>query len=758
MNRAVWALAGIVLLGALGGWWYVSRHPASPAPHAEVSAYIDAATCAGCHQAIYRTYVQTGMGRSFFRPRQDRTIEDFSGNNSFYHRASDRYYTMTSRGGALYQRRHQLGPRGEEINVFEKRVDYVLGSGNHSRTYLYQGAGGRLYEMPLAWYAGPPPSARSKSRGDSPAERGYWHMNPGYDRPDHKGFRREIAWDCLFCHNGYPPAPESIEATPGSNPVWPETLAEGIDCQRCHGPGRAHIEAAGARQPVEAVRAAIFNPKRAGRDRQLEVCMQCHLESTSRPLPYSLVRYERGVFSYRIGQPLPDYILHFDHAAGTGNGDKFEIAHAAYRLRKSACFNRSAMTCTTCHDPHRARRGAEAIAHYKSVCQGCHRSAHNAERNCMNCHMPKRRTDDVVHVVMTDHFIQRRRPARDLLAPIAEKHETELTAYRGEVVPYYPKQIDELYLAVAQVSEGSNLKGGIPRLEAALAKYKPQPAQFYFDLAEAYWKNNEPAKAVPYYEAALLRQPSHSAAIRNCAVALRRLGELDKAAGLLERAPEDPAALATLGDVYLSLDRTADAERVLRKAVSLDPDSPEALNNLGQALARLGDRSGSVAALRNALIVRPGYAVAHNNLANQLEEGGDGEGAIYHFEQALRHDQHYAEAHYNYGTALAKHGRFKEAEEQLLAAVRLEPKLADAHNNLGNLYAAQGRHAQAVASFRNALAAQPALGTARLNLAVALASSGRNAEAIEELKKAAQNSDPQVREAALRGLEELGAR
>jgi hypothetical protein len=28
-------------------------------------------------------------------------------------------------------------------------------------------------------------------------------MNPGYDRPDHKDFRRKIGYDCTFCHNGY---------------------------------------------------------------------------------------------------------------------------------------------------------------------------------------------------------------------------------------------------------------------------------------------------------------------------------------------------------------------------------------------------------------------------------------------------------------------------------------------------------------------------------------------------------------------------
>ena len=100
--------------------------------------------------------------------------------------------------------------------------------------------------------------------------------------------------------------------------------------------------------------------------------------------------------------------------------------------------------------------------------------------------MPKRRTDDVVHAVMTDHYIQRRKPARDLLAEIPERHDPD---YRGEVVLYYPRTLpkpeDELYLAVAQVSQSSNLSEGIARLSAAIQKYRPQRAEYYLQLGDA---------------------------------------------------------------------------------------------------------------------------------------------------------------------------------------------------------------------------------------------------------------------------------
>src|SRR5437763_10363188 len=131
-----------------------------------------------------------------------------------------------------------------------------------------------------------------------------------------------------------------------------------------------------------------------------------------------------------------------------------------------------AKTCTTCHYPHNAPPGEEATRHYVLVCQGCHEDAirklaaagrHPSSVDCLTCHMPKRRTDDVVHAVMTDHYIQRRKPARDLLAPLTERQETAATRYQGEAVLYYPPKLPatdqtELYLAVAQVIDSATLE------------------------------------------------------------------------------------------------------------------------------------------------------------------------------------------------------------------------------------------------------------------------------------------------------------
>jgi hypothetical protein len=154
-----------------------------------------------------------------------------------------------------------------------------------------------------------------------------------------------------FCHNAYPDVTGNGDRS-GAEPSFNVDLPQGIDCQRCHAPGGAHVRAARSNAGLAAVQEAIVNPGRLAPDRKLEVCMQCHLESTSTRLPYSVRRFDRGVFSFRPGEVLSDYAIHFDHASDSGREDKFEIVNQAYRLLRSACFQKSAgaLTCTTCHD------------------------------------------------------------------------------------------------------------------------------------------------------------------------------------------------------------------------------------------------------------------------------------------------------------------------------------------------------------------------------------------------------------------------
>lgn len=168
---------------------------------ATAAAAVPAKVCAACHAEAAERYFATGMGRSYYRPTAANTVEDYTRNNTFEHKLSGTRYAMLRKGAEFFQRRWQVGFDGRETNVEELRIDYVIGSGNHSRTYLHRTARGGLIELPVSWYA---------EKG------GYWGMSPQFDTK-HPLTRRFISFECYSCHNAYPTSPVTL--TPGGAPA-----------------------------------------------------------------------------------------------------------------------------------------------------------------------------------------------------------------------------------------------------------------------------------------------------------------------------------------------------------------------------------------------------------------------------------------------------------------------------------------------------------------------------------------------------------
>ena len=688
-----------------------------------VYGYVDSRMCAKCHRAIADDYARTGMAKSLFKPSAANTIENYNP-GEYYHALSNSYYAMTFRNGAYFQRRWQLDAEGKVINDEEVSIDYVMGSGNHARSYLHRTGRDMLIELPLGWYA---------DKG------GEWAMVPGSDI-ELPQTRRFVSYKCMFCHNGYPRV-SAPNQTPGSEPIFPGELPEGIDCQRCHGPGDEHV-----RMPSNA---NIVNPARLSPERRVEVCMQCHLETTSGHIPAAIERFDRGAFSYIPGQPLADFAISFDHAPGTGHDGKFEAVSSVYRLRQSRCFRESAgkLECNTCHDPHRIPRGEEALRLYSRACLQCHSSEHAAgiaatKDDCVTCHMPKRRADDAPHVIMTDHLIQRRPPG-GILKEFAERPAEE---YRGEVVPYYPLPLSEtplnrLYLAVAQVGLGNNVPAGMPDLALLLDEIKPREAEFYVVLGDGWKSLGKSREAADAYEQALRIRPDWPRALRSLAAV-----DSEHAEQILARAaeivPGDPESWFRYGVL------TSSAERI-QKAISLDPWLPNQSR-------RLAEVTHSEAALRDALRTDPFDAAAWDLGGRILAEKGDFSNAFFDFERAIKLHP-YGRYFYDYALALVRDDRFDDAQKEAEIAVRADASLAEGHELLGGLHERKKEFADAAREYLAELGLKPTLARAQLRLARVLAAQGDLDGAASHFREAAKSNDAAIARQAVQALRELGA-
>ncbi len=452
---------------------------------------------------MVNVYRQTGMGRSI-------TERPVLREGTYYHKASNRHYVMT--GGAIS--RYQVDGEGRPIHLLERTADFAVGSGNHAITYLHRTAQGRLFELPVSWYR----------------ELTGYAMSPGYDHAGHFDFRREVSEACLFCH---------------SNGARPEP----IGCERCHGSGAAHRQKPG--------RGNILNPRTLPAERQLDVCLQCHLETTSNRFTDSLRRPGREVFSYRPGEPLGDYKMYF---AAVAEEERLEINHAGYRLMQSRCFQESQgkMTCTTCHEPHTAQVKARA-------CQGCHTQPH-VEGDCAACHMPKRRTADAIHVRMTEHRVQREPRFTD---PSRE----DLTPYAGPLRNFYTTA-DALSQERAETRAPT--VGQLRRFVAA----NPRDAGGWTALGSALVRAGEAREAVTVLEKALSLKPRETAAETSLGVAYAVQGELRKSLAVLERAvaanPDYALAWINLGITREALKDREGARAAYDRAILLQPDALEA--------------------------------------------------------------------------------------------------------------------------------------------------------------------------------------
>jgi hypothetical protein len=395
MSMALLMALLVALLGFLGAAF---QPPTQATPEAQHGKYAGDPACLSCHRDQGTSYVHTSHHLTSQPANKDSILGSFhEGSNVLMiadpATASDNpglYFKMEARANGFYQTAVAGWPG--QLQKRSERMDVVIGSGVRGQSYLYW-HGDRLYELPVSYWS----------------DGGRWINSPGF-KDGTMSFSRAVIPRCLECHATFI---QARSPDPLSNQYEPASLVTGIACERCHGPGEAHIALHQAKKTAAAsdlAPEAILNPASFSRDRQVDLCALCHNGIRSEELV--------PAFSYTPGKPLDAY-LH--PAEGDLAAHPDVHGNQVGLLQKSRCYVSSPnMSCSTCHDVHQPERAAAA---YSDRCLTCHRvescgmsktMGHKIAENCIDCHMPVESTNaiasetagQVIRPKMRNHWIK----------------------------------------------------------------------------------------------------------------------------------------------------------------------------------------------------------------------------------------------------------------------------------------------------------------------------------------------------------------
>ena len=579
-----------------------------PVVHLVDSHYVDDRQCADCHEEIWKSYQAVGMARSAYEFDANSTIEDFD-KAHFYHELSKKHYEMKVDDGKFVMTRYRLGKDQQRINEYSQVADFIIGSGNHSRTYCYRDDSGAMFQMPVVWYS----------------QTSSWGMAPGYDQANHDGFSRQISRECMFCHNAYPefePGKETFLASA----IFPKKLPHGIGCQRCHGPGEAHVKAAEKDPQSTEVFSTIVNSSKLPAQQRDDVCNQCHLQPTSSKTSF-LRHFDREAYSFRPGEKLSDF-QSYAELADAKDTDLFEVNHHSYRMSQSKCFTESdgALNCISCHDPHKVVPKQQRASFYRKNCFQCHGNddcmdverGRKPEANCIECHMPTRRTEDVISVTMTDHKIVRSTGERDLLASMKEvsrspQHPVKKFHWReGD-----SSEKDDVNMSVMRLIDQDINSVGL--LQSQISKGETTADESKAVLAQALLENGRNDEALKLLNSISPQVKANSSVQSNLGLGLIQQGKFKLAIRFLEKAvnlkPVAPEAHFNLGIAYINTDRVDDAIEQFTLATKLQPNLTKARFYLSAALARNEQYEKAEQETKRLLQIDPDYPSAALMLA-----------------------------------------------------------------------------------------------------------------------------------------------
>ena len=567
--------------------------------------YVGSQRCAECHANQHATWTKTAHSRSMSRV----TPEDEPPDTKFAHDKSGRAYEVVRVESRLHHRESLVLQDGTRVPLADHQVDYLVGSGRFSRTYLVE-LDGTLVESPVTWYA----------------QRKAWDMSPGYDHMIHDSFRRRATHGCLMCHAGL------VEPRQPQGFTFPHNELS-IGCERCHGPGSLHARRHAGKVPKRSPDAAgtshpedptIVHPGRLDRPLAEAICQQCHLQGDVKVT----VRGRRPG-DFRPGLPLSDQRIEFRL---TGASSEMTVVGHVDQLRASRCYQQDQrLSCMTCHDPHDPHHPRDTLAQAtfgRNRCLECHQPTACGEDDtrrqatlpladsCTVCHMPQVDTD-IPHIAFTHHHIAVHRKTSDTKSGLSDDSELKTIQDLSRFSDIERDRILGLgyyRLHFQRPWSHDRFLARADRLLATATKKISGDTVMTAARAEIAWEARRVAEAGRLADEVIssshVEPETRAAALHVKVQILLERQNLRKAVPLLEeltRLRRNPIDWALLGHCHSKTGKTTEAIAAFEKVLTIAPGQ----GAIHQALAPLYQSAGD-----NAL------ARKHRSEARRLPPGG----------------------------------------------------------------------------------------------------------------------------------------
>lgn len=646
-----WLIVGVIgVLMAVGAIVYRQR-PAPEGPASRVAAtegvendepsiveppgYIGIDACAECHPRRVEEFSATNHFHTFRRSNPDTMPASFDSGGSFTMPDLPLSFKLSRDGEAYFQTAIHDPPSGQERTI--STIDLILGAGTSDDVYLSWHADGAIHELPVGWLF------KTSQWGAS-----------NFDPFGDKDFSREVNPRCVECHNTW------MHHLPGTaNRYQREHALLGVTCERCHGPGESHATYHRDHRNEETGQ-SIVRPALLSRERQIDLCTQCHSNAMRRRGP---------AFSYRPGTPLDASfkMLHPSH-----NEDD-HVANQIQYLQQSKCFQKSeSLTCVTCHDPHRPREENPAKAAQAS-CRGCHQQAdcraqpslpEPVRADCTGCHMP-------AYVKMNVVFITEKDPYLPPMLRYEHRIAVHPAASDKVLLDWYRNQSDEESRRHAEELTRSLLDYWSTRARTLRDEYRFMGAVGAW--REALRIEDRPELREALRDAAGLQRRADVEFAR--AVHQIEQSQIEEARdtllALLELKPDLAKAHGRLGTVYAILGEKELARRHLNEVSRHDPDDSYGESMLGWLAYLAGNPQEALEHYHRAAEVEPFNARNRFQIAlalAALPRRGD---AIAAYRRVLEIDPNHAEACWRLSVALCDDGLPEEAIPFARRAVQL---------------------------------------------------------------------------------------